>query len=120
MRKFLITTLAAAVLLLAACSNSAEQVSDTKTTNTSAETHSEKTEASEPVSMVPTEQEIAEIITEAEDGDFSYIENGSGEIIIKQYTGKEKDVVFPAVIGGKPVVQIGYDYNTPTSRSCLS
>lgn len=120
MRKFLITTLAAAVLLLEACSNSAEQVSDIKTTDTAAETHSEKTEASEPVSMVPTEQEIAEKITEAEDGDFSYIENDSGEIIIKQYIGKEKDVVFPAVIGGKPVVQIGYDYNTVVSEDIES
>lgn len=104
MKKILIVILTAMILLIAACNNEG-QLSDTvnngeNTTITSAEIKASN--------ILPEETKQIETKPEANSEDFTYTENEDGEIIITWYKGKEKDVVFPASIDGKPVVQIGY------------
>lgn len=104
MKKLSIITVAAALLLLSACGNGGQNVQTDSaneiniigenTANMTSPPSNENTMSSPP----PTNVE-----------DFTYTENDSGEIIITAYRGKEKDVVFPAFIDGKPVVQIGMD-----------
>ena len=107
MKKLLIVILPAMILFLTACNNR-EQLSDTDNkaddkTTTSAEIETKTETNLENFTYTENETKI-EVNTE----DFTYTENDDGEIIITWYKGKEKDVVFPASIDGKPVVQIGY------------
>lgn len=119
MKNFLIVILTAAILFLTACNNP-EQSSDTDNkadgkTTTSAEIET-KTETNIE-DLTYTENETK---TKVNTEDFTYMENDDGEIIITWYKGKEKDVVFPASIDGKPVVQIGYDNDAVVNEDIQS
>ena len=102
----------AMILFLSACNN-LEQLSDTDSKDDDKTITSSEIETSE---NMLNETEFIETKPEANSEDFTYTENDNGEIIITCYTGKEKDVVFPASIEGKPVIQIGDDNDTVVSE----
>lgn len=113
MKKFLSVIFTAMILLLAACNNSG-QLPDTDNKDDDKTIAPMEFETSAKISDIPMETEFIETRFEASCDDFAYTENGNGEIIITGYMGKEKDVVFPLSIDGKPVIQIG-DENNPNA-----
>ena len=116
MKKFLSFIFMAMILFLSACNN-LEQLSDTDSKDDDKTITSSEIETSE---NMLNETEFIETKPEANSEDFTYTENDNGEIIITCYTGKEKDVVFPASIEGKPVIQIGDDNDTVVSEDIQS
>ena len=116
MKKFLGVIFMAMILFLTACNN-LEQLSDTDSKDNDKTVTSAEIETSE---NIPMETEFIETKPEASSEDFTYTENDDGEIIITGYKGKEKDVVFPASIEGKPVIQIGDDDNAVVSEDIQS